>query len=1076
MQGNSRMQHTEDHSNSKPIKKGRSSFSILIIFICLAIIGIALTPLLHIQLNPSQKSGGLRVSYSWYNASPRVIEQEVTSRLEGIFSAVKGLKNIRSVSGKGYGVVDLEFKPSANLDALRFEIASLIRQMHTALPSQVSYPVITASAESNFSDVLLSYTLNARLSASQIEAHAEKNMVPLLRSIKGIDRIQVYGATPYHWQIKFHSEDIQSLGLKAHDIEQIINRYISKDFIGRSKLATSSNGSFKEIPLTLEYLGFDSLNWNTIPIRQVDGRTVYLPDIAEIRYGEQQPQSYFRINGLNTVNMVVYAQKGVNSVSIAKQVKATIEDYKANLPAGYSIITTYDGTEYLSKELTKILLRIGMTLVILLLFVIIFSRNLSYVAFIIISLVINLCVSAILYYFLDIELHLYSLAGLTISFGFIIDNAIVMIDHYRNTSNRKVFLAMLGSALTIIGALCTVFLLDETQKNNLTDFVIVIVISLSVSLMVSLFFIPALMDKIRLTSSKKYTITRRSRRVVRFSTYYSSFILFARKWRWAFIMALIFSFGIPIHWLPDRLEGESQFVTFYNGTIGTQTFTKNYRPTLEKIFGGTIRLFTQNVFEKSYYVTPARTTLFVNASMAEGCTVQQLNETMRKMENVIGQHHEVETFQTSVTGYKNGTITIYVKEPYENTRFIHQLKSELEHKAITLGSVDWHIFGVGQAFSNQTGQGSKTSNISLEGYNYEELYRYATLLQNKLLKMSRVRHVQISGSGDDTEMEYNMDFNTENFALHRVTPVDFYDFLNEKSYASSLLPVYVHGDMQPVSLVSDIRDTFNAWSFKNEPVIISGRTFKMSQFGQIEKTKSSNNIHKFNQQYQLLVEYDFIGPDLLLKMVRQKTIDDMNAILPIGYRAFSTGWHGWDKKDKKQYYLIALVMVIIFLICSVLFESLQQPLAILAVIPISFIGLFLTFYGFDINFDQGGFAAFILLCGVVVNAGLYITNDFNNFRNGGFSLRSYLKAFNYKIRPILLVLLSNTLALIPSIYHGEKEVFWFAFAAGSIGGILFSFIGILVYLPLFLKLSAPPKTPPASFPRIGQRRRIANAN
>ena len=117
----------------------------------------------------------------------------------------------------------------------------------------------------------------------------------------------------------------------------------------------------------------------------------------------------------------------------------------------------------------------------------------------------------------------------------------------------------------------------------------------------------------------------------------------------------------------------------------------------------------------------------------------------------------------------------------------------------------------------------------------------------------------------------------------------------------------------------------------------------------------------------------------------------------------------------------------------------------------------MTFYLFDINFDQGGFASFILLSGLVVNAGLYIINDFNNLKKQ-YPKRThaslYLKAYNQKIIPVILTIISSVLGLIPFIWQGQNEVFWFAFAAGAIGGLVFSIIALWIYLPLFLKLNA----------------------
>jgi multidrug efflux pump subunit AcrB len=147
--------------------------------------------------------------------------------------------------------------------------------------------------------------------------------------------------------------------------------------------------------------------------------------------------------------------------------------------------------------------------------------------------------------------------------------------------------------------------------------------------------------------------------------------------------------------------------------------------------------------------------------------------------------------------------------------------------------------------------------------------------------------------------------------------------------------------------------------------------------------------------------------------------------------------------------------VIFYFITAILFESLVKPLVVIVLIPISFIGVFLTFYLFGFNFDQGGFASFILLSGLVVNTAIYIINDFNNLTNRinkPPTIRTYLKAFNQKIVAITLTILSPALGLIPFVLGRQKEVFWFAFAVGDMGGLMFSMLAIIMFLPLFLRL------------------------
>ena len=156
--------------------------------------------------------------------------------------------------------------------------------------------------------------------------------------------------------------------------------------------------------------------------------------------------------------------------------------------------------------------------------------------------------------------------------------------------------------------------------------------------------------------------------------------------------------------------------------------------------------------------------------------------------------------------------------------------------------------------------------------------------------------------------------------------------------------------------------------------------------------------------------------------------------------------------------MILLVMVIIYLICSILLESLKKPLAVVLIIPVSFVGVFLTFYISGFSFDQGGFASFLLLSGIVVNASLYILNDFNNLTKAGRykdnEIRKYLKAFNGKIIPIFLTVMSTVLGLVPFLAGGEDTTFWFSLAVGTMGGLIFSIFALIIFLPAFMKLNS----------------------
>ena len=177
-----------------------SSFTIIVSFLCLALVGVALVPLLPVKLSPSRTLPQLTISYSMPGNSARVIEMEVTSRLEAMLARIKGIKSIRSTSGNGSGYITIELDKHTDVDAARFEASTIVRQTWPSLPDGLSYPVLEMSRpDEKASRPFMSYTLNAAATPIFIQRYAEDQIKPRLASIRGVYRIDVSGATPMEW-------------------------------------------------------------------------------------------------------------------------------------------------------------------------------------------------------------------------------------------------------------------------------------------------------------------------------------------------------------------------------------------------------------------------------------------------------------------------------------------------------------------------------------------------------------------------------------------------------------------------------------------------------------------------------------------------------------------------------------------------------------------------------------------------------------------------------------------------------------------------------------------------------------
>jgi len=1032
-------------------------FSILLTFICVSLVGLCFIPLLNIKID-TKTTEKLNVQYYWIGTSPRVIEQEVTAKLEGIFSAVKGLRYISSVSGKGYGRIEMTFKKNVNMDAMRFEVATLVRQAHPTLPEQVSYPEISFGVSTGELSPLMTYTFVGNEDPYHIQKYAEKNVLPKLHRIKGIGDVRVYGASPFHWRIELKVEVLKSLGLRSDDIVKGINQYFLKAFIGKGNYGSSERNFVNETTLLFQSNAADEVRWEDIPVKKFGERVVFLNEVATIRFEEQLPSEYYRVNGRNAINIVIFPETGINTIELAKEIKTHFKQIRKQLPVGYSFLLVNDTTKNLVKELEKMTLRSLVSLVILIAFVLTFTRDMKYMILVLVSIMVCLSCSMVLFYFLRVELNWYSLAGVTISYGYITGNSIMMIHHYLHNGQKKIFTAILGTALCTIGAMVIVFLLKEEQQVNLKDFTSVITVNILVSLIVSLFFIPAWIKKFQFNWRIGRVSWKRRRALMEMSLKYSRYITFSKRNKVIFILVLLLGFGIPIHLLPSKIKGTDSVARIYNETLGNEVFEKSVKPHMEKVLGGSFRLFMKQVFEKAYYADPDRTSLNVYTRMTHGSSVKQHSEALSIIENYVNQFNQVEICEATVSGSGNGRISIQFLPSVENGVFPHKLKQELESLVSTVGSVDAMIYGVGIGFSNGALGEMRNTSITLEGYNYEQLYSYASQLKQSLSRNSHVKDIVIAGSSEwdpKVDVEYSLELDAQQLSSNNVTSSDLYSYLSDEMIHTSMGDVYINGEMQKVTVVSDVALKIGSWDFKNEPILVANNQYKIWQLGKINKQRDPAEIHKFDQQYHLVVAYNFVGNFMLSDVVSNEAIKKISSVIPAGYRVFRQENISWDRQEKSQYYLILLVVVVIYFISSILLESLLQPLAIIAIVPVSFIGIFLTFYLFNFDFDQGGFASFILLCGTAVSCSLYIVNDFNNFVNQDSHrehLSLYLKAFHHKIGPVCLTTMSTILGLIVFVYNGQHEVFWFAFAAGVIGGLLFSLVGILIFLPLFLKL------------------------
>lgn len=1067
-------------------KRGASAFTLIVAFICVALVGVALIPLLPVKLNPSRTLPGFSVGFSMPGTSARVVEMEATSKLEAMLARIKGVKRINSTSGNGWGSIAIELDKHANMDAVRFEASTIIRQTWPELPDGVTYPYIQMRlSESKASRPFISFTLNAPSTPILIQQYAEEHIKTKLAQIPGIYKIDISGATPMEWRLEYDSEQLKHLGISLGDIQQAVSNYYKKEFLGTYDRETASGGKeWIRLALTPQHKG-DQFNPSEIQVKVADGRVIRLDELVKVTRMEQEPQSYYRINGLNSIYLSITAEESANQLKLSKLVNAEMEEIQKVLPAGYEIHTSYDATEFIHEEMNKIYLRTGLTVLILLVFVLLITLNPRYLFLIVVSLSINIAVAVIFYYLFGLEMQLYSLAGITASLNLVIDNTIVMTDHILHRRNLKAFMSVLAATLTTMGALVIIFFLDEKIRLNLQDFAAVVIINLAVSLFVALFFVPSMIEKIGLKKRKRRSLVPVSSRdgeapvqrrmgffrrclcglrhlahrfPVYFTRFYAWLIQILCRWRVVVCALLVLLFGLPVFLLPEKIDGEGWGAEAYNKTLGSTTYKEKAKPIVNKALGGSLRLFIEKVYEGSYFTRNEEVVLNANATLPNGSTLEQMNVLMKKMEAYLSQFTEIKQFQTSISSARRASISINFKKEHQHSGFPYTLKSNIISKALQLGGGSWSVYGLeDNGFSNDVRENAGSFRVKMYGYNYDELYYWAEQLKELFLTHRRIKEVIINSEFSwwkDDYQEFYFDLNKERMAQEDISAGALFasirPIFGKNMDVGSVLTE--HG-VERIKLSSCQSDEYDVWAMQYFPYGSGGKQYKLSELATVEKGQMPQQVAKENQQYRLCLQYEYIGSYEQGNRILKKDLEEFNKKLPMGYTVSAEGGNwSWGEKDYRQYSLLLIVISIIFFTTSILFNSLKQPLAIIFVIPVSYIGVFLTFYWFRLNFDQGGFASFVLLCGITVNASIYILNEYNSIRQRLpriSPLRAYTKAWNAKIIPIFLTVVSTILGFIPFMVGAEKEGFWFPLAAGTIGGLIMSVIGVFVFLPIF---------------------------
>ena len=339
-------------------------------------------------------------------------------------------------------------------------------------------------------------------------------------------------------------------------------------------------------------------------------------------------------------------------------------------------------------------------------------------------------------------------------------------------------MSVLAATLTTVGALVIIFFLDEKIRLNLQDFAAVVIINLGISLLVALFFVPPLIEKIGLAAGRP----RRARMWVKrgavyFTRFYRGMIVQLCRYRVIAFILLVLGFGLPVFMLPNKIEdaeAKGGWAEWYNKVFDNTIYREDIKPIVDKALGGSLRLFMEKVYDDSYFNRDeSEVVLSINATLPNGSTLEQMNVLIKRMETYLSEFKEIRQFQTSVYNARRASIQVYFKEEHSHTGFPYVLKSNVISKSLSLGGGSWSVYGLqDQGFSNDVRESAGSFRVKMYGYNYDELEYWAEEMKKQLLAHRRIKEVTINSEFSwwkDDYTEFYLEFDKRKMAKENLT-------------------------------------------------------------------------------------------------------------------------------------------------------------------------------------------------------------------------------------------------------------------------------------------------------------------
>ena len=442
---------------------------------------------LGVSQNPDVDFPVVNVSISWEGASPEIMETDVVDLVEDAVTSVEGVKEISSSSRQGSASVTVEFELERNIDIAMQDVQSKLSQLQRNLPRDIDPPIVSKTNPED--EPIMRIAIGGSRPPTFIADYIRNVVRPQLQTIPGVGEIQLSGFRDRSVRVWYDAVKLEAQGLTVQQVNAAIGREHLEVPAGRIE------GPAREMNVRAEGEAIDVEGFRNLVITYRDGAPVRLRDVAVVEDGLEDRRRLFRAMGEPAIGFGITKLRGANAVQVGRDVRARLVEIEKQLPEGLFLAINFDTTTFIENAINEILFTLVLAALLTSLVCWIFLGSWSTTLNVLLAIPTSILGTFIVMYVFGFTLNTYTVLGLTLVVGIVVDDAIMVLENiyrHREHGSGKVTAASVGAReITFAAAAATlaimaIFLPVAFMKGIIGKFFFQFGVTISVAVLISL--------------------------------------------------------------------------------------------------------------------------------------------------------------------------------------------------------------------------------------------------------------------------------------------------------------------------------------------------------------------------------------------------------------------------------------------------------------------------------------------------------------------------------------------------------------------------------------------------------------